>query len=203
MGDQTKRAPRTPAPTLGEEVRARFASLERIRLSEMARLFRRGVPALGLSDPEFPARARVAWIDERPWFDFADEIEEDRPTEAVLIFVARDEIGEPVDLIAWEPKAGRLGEWMARSPVLGLETLWRPRLSLDGALPVFIDPWRWLIAGRDGLLLIDQQRALPILRDAGLLLAESIDFGERLLDLMTAKPPRILAITNATEARCG
>ena len=156
------------------EISTKFASLERIRVGEMKELIRRGVSALALSEPEFPARASVAFLDERPWFDFADEIEDDRALENAVIFLARNQLGEPIDLIAWSTKSGRLGAWFVQAPALGLEALWAPRVENDGALPVFKTPLRWLAAGRDGLLLVDPLRAAPILRDAGKLVVESV-----------------------------
>lgn len=190
----------TGVSTLAEQIEARFKALERIRLSEMASLIRRGVSALSLVTPELPARARVAFGYDRPWFDFADEVDDDRQIETVLIFLARDEYGEVVDLIAWAPASSRVGAWFGCAPALGLEALSLPRIDHNGALPVFFDPWRWLAAGRDGLVLIDPIKAAPILRDAGPLLAENVDAGVQLLEIAQAKPPRVLVPKEALEA---
>ena len=178
--------------TIGSRLWGRFESLERIRLSEMANLFRRSISALTLSTPEFPARARVARVEGNPWFDFADEVDDDRPIESALAFLARDELGEPSDLVAWSPTSDRVASWLWCAPVLGLETLWMPRIADNGALPVYSSAWSWLRQGRDGLLIVDLRRSIPILRDVGTLVADTVDLGIEIRRHVRANSPKIM-----------
>jgi hypothetical protein len=193
------RTARTSSPTLPEQIQAKFDALKMIKLTEMAGFFRRGVSALTLCTPEFPARARIAWVDNRAWFDFADEVDDDRPIETAVIFLARDEFGDALDMIAWSPKSGRIGSWLSRATVLGGENLWSPRIANDGAMPVYESPLAWLRGGRDGFLLVDRVGAAAILREAGALHAESVDLGIKLLELVSVKRPRITAPKHAPE----
>jgi len=174
------------------EVRARFDALERIRISEMKEFFRRGVSALTLCTPEFPARARIAWVDGTGWFDFEDEVDDGRHIEPAVIFLARDELGDPLDLFAWNPLTGRVAAYLWRAPVLGLETSWSARIADDGALPVYSSMWSWLKGGREGLLIADLDRALPILRDAGKLVVETVDLGIEITNMLDARNPKIV-----------
>ena len=67
-----------------------------------------GVSIDALAEPELPAFAEVSFHEGQPLFDFADG-------DGALIFLARDEEGDPCDLVAWSAKK-RLAAWYGDAP---------------------------------------------------------------------------------------
>lgn len=92
-------------------------------------LRRSGVSVDALTDPELPSFAEVAFDEQRPWFDFADELRSERLLVPSLIFVARDEFGAPLDLIAWSHQSARVASWLGRAALLGAEAIYAPRIA--------------------------------------------------------------------------
>jgi hypothetical protein len=160
------------------------------RLNEIKRFREVGVSPEALSSPELPARADVVFHDDRPLFDFVDEIG-DGGAIAGFIFLARDDEGDPCDLVAWSPQAKRIAAWYGVAPLLGTDMLYAPRLDPEGALQVFEEPLAWLLEERAGVVIVDPVRAAPILRAAEPLKASSAAFGLRLRDLIAPRRPRI------------
>jgi hypothetical protein len=109
------------------------------RLKEITRFREVGVSPEALSAPELPARADVVFHDDRPLFDFADDAG-DGSAVAGFIFLARDDEGDPCDLVAWSPQAKRIAAWYGVAPLLGTDMLYAPRLDPEGALQVFEEP---------------------------------------------------------------
>jgi hypothetical protein len=109
------------------------------RLKEITRFREVGVSPEALSAPELPARADVVFHDDRPLFDFADDAGDGRAV-AGFIFLARDDEGDPCDLVAWSPQAKRIAAWYGVAPLLGTDMLYAPRLDPEGALQVFEEP---------------------------------------------------------------
>ncbi len=179
--------PRLPA---GEEAERHYGLLPPISWREFTGLMREGVGAPALIWPHLPARAFVAFDRRRPLFDFAADAGDEGAASA-FVFLALDEEGETADLVAWAPQENRLAAWFGASPLLGAENLWAPRLTKERALAVFESPLGWLRAGREGVVVIDPQRAAPLLRHAEPLVAESIDHGQRLRRRLAARPPRV------------
>jgi hypothetical protein len=203
-----------PAPTDDEAPRTGFSGPEAMEpldleatlfdldyptLGELRQLKALGVTPRGLTQPDFPKRARIVFVDERLLFDFAGERGVEDDGEAALIFLARDATSEPLDLIAWEPRSDRLGAWTGRAAVLGMDCLWAPRIGYDGALPVFKSPLAWLQAERAGVVIVDPERAWPVLRDAGMLMAETIDHGEELDRIFNRARVRIVLAASTME----
>jgi hypothetical protein len=177
------------------EVEERFARFSSLHWSEFRRFLDRGVPSPALVYPELPARARVVFFADRPVFDFVEDLEDEGEQEraaAAFIFLARDELGDPCDLVAWEPVSARVAAWYGRPSLLGLENLWTPRIAYDGALVIFETPLEWLKAGRQGVVIVNPERAAPLLREAEHLCAPSEKYGRYLRSILTARPPRIV-----------
>ena len=149
-----------------------------------------GVSVDALCEPELPAQAQVVMHDGFV-FDFADEADE-QPVDA-MIFLARDGLGYPSDVVAWEPKLNRMASWWGNAPLLGMDELYAPRLDAERALQIHETPLQWLLAGRQGVVIVDPRRAAPILRDADPLKTHSAAFGHRILALTTPRPPRVFA----------
>jgi hypothetical protein len=181
------------APLL--DVEERFARLPALHWSEFRRFLDRGVPAPALVYPELPARARVVFFADRPIFDFAEDLEDEGEQEgarAAFIFLARDELGDPCDLVAWEPASARVAGWSGRASLLGLEDLWAPRIAYDGALAIYETPLEWLKANRQGVVIVAPERAAPALREAEHLCAPSARYGLYLRSFLAVRPPRIV-----------
>jgi hypothetical protein len=159
-------------------------------LAWLKRLTEMGVSLDSLAEPELPTSGHVVFLDDNI-FDFADETHGGSASEAMLL-LARDEFGEPADIVAWKPKAQRLAAWYGNAPLLGMEQLQAPRLDSNGALKVFADPLEWLLHERDGVVIVNPVRAAPLLRAAEPLQANSTAFGRRIAEIVNLKPPRIL-----------
>jgi hypothetical protein len=121
------------------DIEDRFHRLSSVRWSEFDRFMKSGVPARSLVYPELPARARVVLFPDRPLFDFAEDVGEDGAAPA-FVFLARSEFREVCDLVAWVPDEARAADWLGRASMLGLESLWAPRIVYDGALVVHETP---------------------------------------------------------------
>ncbi len=70
--------------------------------------------------------------------------------------LARDADGQPVDLVAWSAKERMLATWQGVAWAIGLDQT----LEAFG-LPAraYLDPLRWLVNDRDGLLILNPSRA--------------------------------------------
>ena len=145
-------------PVVGPDVEKRFDRLPSLRWSEFDRFLKSGVPARALVYPDLPARARVVFFPGRPLFDFAEDVGEEVAVPA-FVFLARDEFGDACDLVAWAPGEARVAAWLGRASMLGLESLWAPRIAYDGALPVCETPLEWLRAERRAVVILDSMRA--------------------------------------------
>lgn len=175
-----------------DEIEQQYRLLAPISIAFIAwikRLKALGVSVDALVTPELPVQARITM--QGDCFDFAAGDPGEQAVDA-LVFLARDDNGEPADLVAWAPKSGRLASWWG-IPMLGMEALSDWLIDADGAIEVFDDPLKWLIAERNGLLVVNFANAAPILREAAPLKVSSVTFGRRLANLINPKPPRILA----------
>jgi hypothetical protein len=80
--------------------------------------------------------------------------------------------------------------WCARGALLGEENLFAPRMT-EGLL-VHPSPMEWLRAGCNGVVVLDNAKAAPLLRRAEPLQASSMTHGRHLAQIMKVNPPRIL-----------
>jgi|SRR5215831_938227 len=89
------------------------------------------------------------------WFDFSDA------GSAAIIIVCRNEDGEVADLAAWQLGNGDVHLWRGGVAMLGEETCCGPRIGnrlwvRDGVLD-------WLLHDRDGVVISNFDKAMPIL----------------------------------------
>ena len=105
-------------------------------------------------------------------------------------FLASDDLGNPLDLAAWEPETGRLALWLGRLAMLGQDNLYGWRVGEP--LIVHETPLEWLQAGREGVFVIDPQGASPLLRMVEPLAVKRPEFGRQLLSALTIRAPRIV-----------
>lgn len=72
---------------------------------------------------------------------------------------------EPEDAIFWRPEADELARWTGRAFALGEQAVDNAgTYSLGHCLHVYRSPLHWLKAGRDGIVVIDWERAFDELR---------------------------------------
>jgi hypothetical protein len=130
------------------------------------------------------AADRVAF--DGPHFAFERHMRQpDDTCASALIFIARDECGDPADLVAW--RGGQLASWTTKARLLGQQHVFGPRVG-SPALAIHQSPLEWLRADRHGCVLIDTARARWLLGNAGPLQASSIAHGRALLSALTFSP---------------
>jgi hypothetical protein len=172
-----------------DEIEQQYRLLPPISIAWIKRLKELGVSVDALVTPELPVQARI--VMHRDCFEFGADDPGEQAVDA-LVFLARDDEGEPADFVAWAPKSDRLASWWG-IPMLGMEALGGFRLDPDGAIEVFDDLVKWLVAERNGLVVVSFANAARLLRDAAPLKVGSAAFGRRLANLINPKPPRVLA----------
>jgi hypothetical protein len=152
------------ALTFEFDVFEEFERLKPVGWPEFDALRTRGVPVRALVEPDLPACAAVEFVGGTDYFEIVDADSEG--SVRALIFLALDELGDPVDLIAWSRKRKQCAAYLGRAWLLGLENLYAPRIIDGGTLEVCADPLAWLRGGRRGVVIVSPQRAAPLLRDA-------------------------------------
>jgi hypothetical protein len=177
--------------TAAEDAEVRFEAVQDIRWPTFEWFLRQGVPSPALVYPEMPRRARVILYDDRPVFDFADDVGDDDAGVDAMIFLARDDLGGPCDLVAWTFGRRKLASWYSAAALLGAEDIRVPRLTPEGALPVHRTPLGWLKAEREGVVIIEERRGALELRDFGPLAAEDEAHGLELQMLFRNREPQI------------
>jgi hypothetical protein len=123
-------------------------------------------------------------------FEFARDARDASGAVLAVVFMAPDDLGDPLDLAAWEPETGRLALWLGRVSMLGQGNLYGWRIGEP--LMVHETALEWLQAGRGGVFVIDAQRASPLLRMAELLGVKRPEFGRQLQATLSIRDPRIL-----------
>jgi hypothetical protein len=159
-------------------------------LAEIKRFREKGVSVDGLCQPELLARAEVAFSLDCAIFDFVADVGGERGV-AAFIFLARDDQGEPCDLVAWAPQVKRLAGWYGSATALGAENIYAPRFDPDRALQVHETPLEWLLHDRNGVVVVDAQGAAPLLRLAEPLAVETVEYGQKLRRMLEVRLPRI------------
>ena len=164
---------------------------------EVHDLTRAGVPASALMKPH-PLRAGyIVWVSAER-FEFEHHISYGKPERAFL-FLVQDSEGAPLDVVAWQPQAQRLGSWLGRTWGLGEESIYQPRLTSD-ALPIWRTPLDWLRAHRRGCVLLQPKLAARFLDCAAPLQAEDIPHGHELRQVLTIPAPRIVIAVSCVRA---
>jgi hypothetical protein len=123
-------------------------------------------------------------------FEFARHARDASGAVVAVVFLAFDDLGNPLDLVAWEPETGRLALWLGRVSMLGQDNLYGWRIGEP--LAAHETPLEWLRAGREGVFVIDPQRASPLLRMVEPLGVKRQEFGRQLQSALTIRAPRIV-----------
>jgi hypothetical protein len=113
----------------------------------------------------------------------------DPNSERCLTFVAFDR-GGPFDVVAWQPKSGRLGVYLGHAFCLGdHDDIDNPALTWgDGALQVHSSPWEWLRADRAGIVVVRPKLAHAYLANVPRIHCSDVSFGKKLETWI--QPPR-------------
>jgi hypothetical protein len=167
-----------------------FSSLPQLTRYEVEGLDRMGVPMSALMGPP-PLKAGYVVFGQHG-FEFEQHCPPGVEGMLALIFLILNRQGEAWDMVAWCSRTGQLASWLGRAWAIGEETIYRPRLSDHGALPVWRDPLRLLQANHEGIVIVRPRAAALYLEDAGPLLAEDALHGLELEKLLTRPRPRIL-----------
>ncbi|MGO9768997.1 MAG: hypothetical protein ACLPSW_05465 [Roseiarcus sp.] len=165
-----------------------------------SKLFALGVHGAGVTGCGLFDALEVADVLFRPAsrFDLAREVGAVFGLVSAIIIPVHDETGDIVDLAAWNPDDGALGLWRGAASMLGAENIFAPRLGEP--LLVHETPLDWLRAGRQGVFIVDPQRAGPLLRLSEPLGVTREAHGRRLRQALTIPAPRIVVASNARAA---
>ena len=128
-------------------------------VANTAGLEKRGVPREVLEFDEGRKLFKVMKATVRKeagFFEFVDA------GSAAIIFVCRDERGDVADLAAWTPAEDDIALWLGNVSMLGEEAVLRARLAGD-KLWVHPTPLDWLIHRRTGVVILNHDRARPLL----------------------------------------
>lgn len=106
-----------------------------------------------------------------------------------LVVVARDHTGQGIEMVAWSAREGWVASETGTLPLLGAEALCP--LS-DAPVEVHADVLGWLRAGRRGVVVLDQRRAVPVLRECRSIVTYDLSFAEQLERALTIRPPKIV-----------
>jgi hypothetical protein len=84
----------------------------------------------------------------------------DEEGERAMTFRALDR-GKEIDLIAWNPRTGSIGSWRGQAFCLGdVDDIFNPATYFAGdALRVHATPLDWLVANRDGIVIVQPNLA--------------------------------------------
>ncbi len=167
-----------------------FTSLPQLTRYEVEGLDSMGVPMSALMGPP-PVKAGYVLFGQHS-FEFEQHCPLGVEAMPALIFPILDRQGDAWDMVAWCGRTGQLASWLGRAWAIGEDTIYRPRLSDHGGLPIWRDPLRYLQANREGIVIVRPRAALHYLVDAEPLLAEDALHGLELEKLLTRPRPRIL-----------
>jgi len=185
---------------ISADVEDRFAALDCLTLPQLHWLKARGVPADAIAYPEMPAQAEVVFHPGSPFFDFKADLDEETEATCAMILMARDQFGEPADLVAWSPRMHRLATWGGFDlPLLGWENALTVRPDLGDALAVHPSPLEWLRDGREGVVILKPDRARWYL-EGFTLKVEDAAFARGLSDALRWPEPRVRVETRTRAA---
>jgi hypothetical protein len=131
-------------------------------------------------------------------FEFARDLRDASGHVLAVIIPVRDDTGETIDLAAWGLDTGALATWRGVATVLGVDRLTGPRIEVDG-LRVFPGPLEWLRAERQGVVILDPERARWRLTGERLIVGDA-PFGRRLREALRLPEPRFFVETKRRAA---
>jgi hypothetical protein len=162
---------------------------------EMASLSKPAIPQSALDFDRdrrwFRVRAATVVFLDGNRFEFARCFRGEGTEVIAAIIVCQNELGDVVDLCAWDWRRDVTALWLGRVGLLGEDIALAPRVG-DTALRVFPSVAQWLIGERFGVVVLEPNRARNTLVAASPLVVGTLDFGRWLRDALAAPLPRIL-----------
>lgn len=167
--------------------------------TERERFIAEGVAQIDLAVPDMILGANVVFLDRT--FAFPDELDEAEDVTSAFVLLCRDDYGEAIDLAAWAPSTERLATWLGRAWAIDQFRLMMPRLAESEALPVHKSPLEWLRARRDGIVIIDCERAKWQIAYLGRsLIVEDVSHGRVLRQALTMPEPQIFVSPSSIDS---
>ena len=127
----------------------------------------------------------------------------DHEGERALTFRAEDR-GEVIDLIAWQPRTGALASWRGQAFCLGdADDIFNPATYFESdALRVHATPLDWLLADRDGIVIVRPDLAPAYLANCRRLRCSSKDHALQVAKWVQPRKP-MAEILVEVEERAG
>jgi hypothetical protein len=169
-----------------------------LRATERERFIAAGVAQIDLAIPDMVLAAPVVFFEQS--FAFPDELDDPQEGTPAFVMICRDSYGDAIDLAAWAPSMERLATWLGRAWAIDEFRLMRPRLAESEALPVHKSPLEWLRARRDGIVIIDGERARWQIAYLGRsLIVEDVSHGRTLRQALTMPEPQIFVSPSSVD----
>ena len=151
--------------------------------AELEWLFAHGVAPEAMAEP-WPLRSARVVFDGLNGFDFR------RHGESAIIFKAEDR-GDELDLIAWEASTGKLASWHGNILCLGdLDQIDNPATYfMGGALRIHASPLEWLMAKREGIVILRKDFAYAHLRFCQRIVCDDLAHAEKVERWLRAPEP--------------
>ena len=175
-------------------MRAAFNALPFPTDSQLLWLLDQEIDAEAMGNP-WPIRiANVEWLDNA--FDFSDEGD---PT---IIFRAEDH-GDVTDLCGWSPRSHKLASWQGSAFCIGdLDQAFNPATYYaDGALRIHRSPLEWLVANREGIVIVREELTYANLRHCPRLAFSDAVHAKRVRRWMEPPKPQASFLVEAQAAR--
>jgi hypothetical protein len=172
-----------------------------LRSGEISRFKAAGVAPSVIACPDMMLAASVEFFEDSR-FLFKHEIDDPAGATSAFVLLCRDDFGDVIDIAAWSPAMGRLATWHGRAWALDQYRVLTPRISDHGALPILKDPLGWLRAGRNGIVILDPEKAKwQVAYARPTLLAEDVAHGQALRKALTISAPAIFIPPSASNQR--
>jgi hypothetical protein len=165
-----------------------FHAFGRLEQRDLNWLRASGVKPRAMWHPVLILRGAVRLVG-RALFDPAHPNDEE--AKPAYLLLTRNSVGDPSDIVAWNPRIRFLRSLFGYAQMLGEEEIYAPRLECEGCLRVLCDPLDWLRLNRRGVVLLDGITSAPQLAAVGPLMVEDAAHRAHVLRLITTPSPKI------------
>lgn len=120
--------------------------------------------------------------------------------ERAFTFRALDR-GEPIDLIAWNPRTGSLGSYRGQAFCLGdVDDIFNPATYFAGdALRVHATPLEWLLADREGIVIVHPEFAPAYLAHCPRIRSSSQEYALQVKRWLQPRKPSVQILVEVEE----
>jgi hypothetical protein len=147
-----------------------------------------GVGTRAMWHPDLILRGAVRLIG-RALFDSVHP--EDEEAKPAFLLLARNAVGDPCDVVAWNPRIRFVRSLYGHAEMLGEDEIYAPRLECEGCLRIMRDPLDWLRVDRRGVVLLDGITSAAQLAAVGPLMVDDAAHRADVLRLITIPSPKI------------